>query len=183
MESQTPAEQLKHLLPKLFSSDRAQGERYLLFEITAEITAAIPLEQVGEATRLPATAITTVPQMPSWLLGWSNGRDRVFCVLSLGEFLGLAKAGKIPQQYSTIVVQLQPQKGENSSLLGLAVNRILRTVGIDSEAIMSPIGEFPEELTPYLRGYFQLEEKPVAVLDLTAMTEKIQSQTNSLTAS
>lgn len=182
MESKTPAEQLEHLLPKLFSSDRAQGERYLLFEITAEITAAIRLDQVGVATTLPASAITPIPQMPQWMLGWSNGRDRVFCVISLGEFLGLSKAGKIPQQYSTIVVQLQPEKRENSLILGLTVNRILRTVGIDPETIISPIGEFPAALTPYLRGYFPREEKQIAVLDLTAMTEEIKSQTHSLTS-
>jgi twitching motility protein PilI len=171
METSSTTEQLQKLLPKLFSGDRATGERYLLFRVTSELKAAISLDQVWEATTLPATAVTPIPQMPEWVLGWSNGRDRVYCVLSLDELLGLAQVSKIPQEYTVIVVQWQQEA--RSSLLGLAVHSIIRTVGINPDDIVSPVGEFPSELTPYLRGSLQQDESAIAVLDLDQIVKEI----------
>jgi twitching motility protein PilI len=178
MKATTPTERIKQLLPQLFTNEHISGTRYLLFQITAEVRAAIPLSQVWEATILPATAITPLPQVPSSVLGLHSGRDRVYCVIELGELLGLVTPTKIPQQYPVIVVQVSPPSNldlNNSSffLIGLAVNRILRTVAVNEEEIISPIEEFPAELTPYLQGCLQQDAQQIAVLDLTAITDKI----------
>lgn len=172
MKTSSTTQRLQELLPRLFEKDQqASGERYLWFEITPNIKAAISLTQVWEAISLPATSITPIPQMPSYLLGWSNGRDRVYCVLNLQEFLGLETGNKIPQTYPTIVVQIS--QGQESLLLGLTVHRILRTVMITSEEILSPVEEFPSELTPYLKGYFLYEQQAIALLDLASLKSKI----------
>lgn len=175
MTSTRPTERLQELLPRLFERDRQiTGERYLLFQITTALSAAIPLNQVWEATRLPATAITPVPQMPPYVLGWSNGRDRVYCVISLAEWLALETTTTIPQAYSTIVVQVPSNDGSNRSLLlGLTVNHILRTLAISSEEIRSPVGEFPAPLTPYLQGCIEQDQQLIALLDLAVINKQM----------
>jgi len=179
MEKTSTTERLKQLLPKLFSNDRAAGERYLLFQMTPNLPVAINLNQVWEATNLSTTAITPIPQMPSWILGWANGRDRVFCLIALAEFLGLENISKIPQEYSTIIVQVPTQKGDfQQRLLGLSVHRIIRTLRIQREEIVSPMGEFPQRLTPYLQGYYQQEQEQIALLNLEVIASQIQQQSH-----
>ncbi len=180
MKTTSTTQRLQELLPRLFESERQQlGERYLLFEIASDLRAAINLHQVWEATNLPINTITPIPLMPSHVLGWSNGRDRVYCVISLEELLNLGTATKIPQSYPTIIVQVASNRSENGSfLLGLTVNRILRTVTLRSEDIMSPIGEFPAALTPYLKGYLVHDEQQIALLDLSAIQDQMGSDPN-----
>lgn len=175
MKTTTPTERLKELLPQLFEENRAAGERYLLFQITSDMKAAISLDQVWEATILPLTAITPIPQMPSYVLGWNNGRDRVYCVIDLGEFLELTTSSKIPQQYPTIVVQVPSHrtKTKSSLLLGLTVHGIIRTVTLPTEAIMPSVGEFSSKLTPYLKGCLVGEEETIAVIDLATISQQI----------
>lgn len=180
MKITSTTQRLEQLLPRLFETEQqALGERYLLFEITPNLQAAINLNQVWEATHLPVNAITPVPLMPPHVLGWSNGRDRVYCVISLEELLNLGTATKIPQSYSTIIVQVASNQSDKGTLLlGLTVNRILRTVTLPPEDIMSPVGEFPATLTPYLQGYLVHDDQPIALLDLTALQEQMASDSN-----
>jgi len=173
MERTTPTERLQQLLPRLFSEERVTGERYLLFQLSPDFKAALGLEQVWEATVIPTTAITPIPQMPSYILGWNNGRDRVYCLINLAEFLGLETTTKIPQAYSTIVVQV-PSNGNNRTLLlGLTVNRIIRTLTVNPESITSPAGGGPAQLTPYLQGELEQEQQRIALLDLVAIKDQI----------
>ncbi|PSO50981.1 MAG: hypothetical protein BRC33_01735 [Cyanobacteria bacterium SW_9_44_58] len=175
MTSTRPTERLQELLPRLFETDQQfTGQRYLWFQITPDLSAAISLNQVWEATSLSAAAITPIPQMPPYVLGWSTGRDRVYCVIALAEFLGLETAAKIPQQYSTIVVQVPSHDSTNQSLLlGLTVSRIIRTLAVNPEDIASPVGEFPAALTPYLQGCLQQNQQQIALLDLTAIKDQM----------
>ncbi len=177
MEATTPTERLQQLLPRLFSQERVTGDRYLLFQLTPEITAAITLEQVWEATVVSATAITPIPQMPSYVLGWHNGRDRVYCIVSLQELVGLTTSTKLLQQYSVMVVQLSPKMTSRSEtkplLVGMAVHRILRTIPINQQELVSAVGEFPSTLTPYLSGCIQREQQQIAVLDLNTLAAEM----------
>ncbi|MFP4694061.1 MAG: chemotaxis protein CheW [Halothece sp.] len=180
METPNTTERLKQLLPQLFERDRATGERYLTFEITPSLKAAIPLSLLWEAAILPAVTITPIPQMSPYVLGWHNGRDRVYCVISLAEFLGLASTSEKLrfQKYPTLIVQVPSSQptitGQNQSLLlGLTVSRILRTVTVTPEAHTDRVDGFPAALTPYLQGTLN-QEKPQAVLNLTAITDQIR---------
>jgi twitching motility protein PilI len=180
MKTTSTTRRLQELLPQLFEGDRQQvGERYLLFDISSDLRAAIHLSQVSEATSLPVSTMTPIPLMPSYVLGWHNGRDRVYCVINLEEFLNLGTAQKIPQSYSTIIAQVASNRSESGFLLiGLAVNRILRTVTLPPEEIMSPVGEFPAALTPYLQGYLVHDEQQIALLDLSAIQDQMASDSN-----
>ena len=174
METTNPNERLKQLLPQLLDQDRPKGERYLLWEITPELKAAINLNCVWEATVIPTTALTPIPLMPSWVLGWHSGRDRVYSVISLGEFLDVVSSSKIPQQYPTVVLQIPSRNQENQfQLLGVAVDRILRTVTIPSEKITSSVEGFPNSLTPYLKGSFTQDQQLISLLDLDTITDHI----------
>lgn len=172
MEPTKTTERLQALLPKIFERETVAGERYLLFEIIPEMTAAIPLSQVWEATVLSASLITPIPLMPRWVLGWSNGRDRVFSVIDLADFLAIEQSAKSSQQYSTLVIQIAASE-KDFSLLGIVVHRILRTVTFTEEMIAS-VGEFTP--APYLKGYLQQNEQQIAVLDLENIIHQLQQK-------
>ncbi len=174
MDTKSPTERLQALLPQLFETDRKSGDRYLLFDITPKITAAITLDQIWEATRLSANAVTPIPLMAPYVLGWSSGRDRVYCIIDLADFLTLDISGKIPRQYSVIVVQVPKAGSKNSdfSLLGLSVNRIIRTV-TSTEEVISPEEEPEEALVPYLKGCVPIGAEKIPLLDLNAMVAKM----------
>lgn len=180
MKSSPATQRLQELLPRLFEKQQQIGQRYLLFQITPEIKAAINLERVWEVNHLSSTAITPIPQMPPWVLGWSNGSDRVFCIISLAELLGFSTSSQMSRQYPLVVVQIpnaetfQVNLEKKYLLLGLTVNQIQGTVPISSEQIVSPVGEFPEEITPYLEGTIKQNEEHIAVLNLDQISEKLK---------
>lgn len=173
MKSNPKKQRLQQLLTRLFEKQQQKGQRYLLFQITSDLQAAIKLERVWEVSNLPATAITPIPQMPSWVLGWSNGSDRVFCVISLAEVLGFPSLSQIPRQYSLVVVQV-PTLEKKSIILGLTVNQIQGTIPITSEQIISPVGEFPQEIIPYLEGVIKQDEQQIAVLNLDQISKTLK---------
>lgn len=172
----SPTEQrLRQLLPELFQSPPQRRDRYLRFYLTPEWEAAVSLDDVREAALFSSEAIVAIPNQPSWMLGWASASDRAFGVVALAEWLGLVPtASVIPRHYPTIVVQtartrVDPQTRSDSQavfLLGLAVERLRGTIAIAREEVVSPVGEFPSELTPYLCGCLLQGGDRLAILDL-----------------
>ena len=186
MKSSPATQRLQKLLPRLFETKKQTGQRYLVFQITQDLNVAINLEKVWKVNHLPATAVTAIPQMPAWVLGWANGSDRVFCIIDLAEFLGFSRSSQMLRQYPLVVVQVpspqsfQSRQPDKNILLGFSVNRIQGTIPIHSEQIVSPVGEFPEKIIPYLVGVIKHEQQQVAVLNPDQITQQMSKNVNSI---
>lgn len=163
---------LEQLLPQLFQAKQQPGDAYLRFLLTSDLPTLIEMEVVQESLLVPAEYITPIPNMPEWMLGLMNSRNAVFSVVDFAQMLGLPTGVGNPRQYPVVVVRTStPDKRE--LLLGLMVNKIQGLTRVVSEQIQSPLGAFPESLTPYLQGCVYSGEERMLLLSVEAIASTL----------
>jgi twitching motility protein PilI len=173
MTTNTTLTRLQQLLPELFQPLVVTGDLYLRFQLTPEIPALLPMARVQEALLVPATAISPLPNLPAFTIGIMNARDRVFCVVDLGQLLGLPPLPNNPRDYQVVVIQLsatEPESFDPSSLsaepsLGLAVCRVRGVARFEQQKMQLSVADVPECLQPHLLGCFIEAEKRILVLN------------------
>lgn len=181
MTTNTTLTRLQQLLPELFQPLVVTGDLYLRFQLTPEIPALLPMARVQEALLVPATAISPLPNLPAFTIGIMNARDRVFCVVDLGQLLGLPPLPNNPRDYQVVVIQLSATEPESiaerlhrridpSSLsaepsLGLAVCRVRGVARFEQQKMQLSVADVPECLQPHLLGCFIEAEKRILVLN------------------
>jgi positive phototaxis protein PixI len=177
MTANTTLARLQQLLPQLFEPLEVTGEPYLRFQLTPEIPALLSMERVQEALLVPATAISPLPNLPTFTIGMMNSRDRVFCVVDLGQVLGLPPMSINPREYQIIVIHLgetgdrpiDPGSLATVKCMGLAVRQIRGVVRLEREQLQSIGQDVPECLKPYAVGSFEEPDRQSIVLDAMAI--------------
>ena len=154
--------------------DRSIGEAYLKFHLAPSVPAVLVAEAVEEATVLPTTQVTPMPNMPACLLGLVNRRSRVIWITNLVRLLGLAIPDRPRQQYSTIFVKSGASLGSSMNLssnlsLGLVVDEIIGIVHLSNEALRPLPSQVNPALVPYLRGCAVQDEQILLVLNAEAV--------------
>lgn len=173
MTNNTTLTRLQQLLPELFQPLVVTGDLYLRFQLTPEIPALLPMDRVQEALLVPATAISPLPNLPAFTIGMMNARDRVFCVVDLGQLLGLPPIPTNPRDYQVVVIQLsetEPESIDPSSSsaepsLGLAVRRVRGVARFASQNLQLSAEDVPECLQPHLLGCFIEANEQILVLN------------------
>lgn len=174
----TTTDRLKELLPQLFNTDRLQGNYYLRFQLTNEISASIALEYVLESLTIPGNRITAVPNLPEYVIGLMSSRNQVFLAMDLAHLAGLQPETINSRQYQTIVVKLAHSlapigdtgslvktnsiQNENSiakdaNLFGLTVKQIEGITRISSDRLSNTTDDIPEVLKPFVSQAIALE--------------------------
>ena len=64
MSSLTTTDRLQELLPQLFNTQKLEGDYYLRFQLTDEISGLINLKYVQESLTIKGDRITAVPNLP-----------------------------------------------------------------------------------------------------------------------
>ncbi|PSB00806.1 chemotaxis protein CheW [Merismopedia glauca] len=173
MTANTTFSRLQQLLPELFQPVAVSGDRYLRFQLTPNLPALLSMERVQEALLVPASSISLLPNMPDFTIGMMNSRDRVFCVVDLAQLLGVAPPMMNQREYQVIVVHLPDwaiaSSGGMGKLLGLAVSRVRGIARLSVEQLQSIVGEFPDSLTPYLKGCVFEGKERFLVMDTNAI--------------
>jgi positive phototaxis protein PixI len=178
MTANTNFSKLDRLLPQLFQPVAVTGDAYLRFQLTPEIPALLSIERVQAALLVPASSISSIPNLPAFTIGIMNSRDRVFCVVDLGQLLGLPPMSSRLRDYQVIVIYLDATGAETSDpssplspkCLGLAVPQVSGIARFETATRWrSSVDKFPECLTPYLLGCFIEADKPILVLDPVAI--------------
>ncbi|MGK7893288.1 MAG: chemotaxis protein CheW [Xenococcus sp. (in: cyanobacteria)] len=181
MSTSTPASKVQEILPQLFKASLTPGKPYIQFQLTEQITALIPLEQVHESIIVEASEISLLPSMHESVMGIMSSRNHVFCVIDLAQLLLLESALISSRQYQIIVVKVSPNNRlpdtsvKGGSLLGIAVNNLQGITRLTEEEFCSPQGDFPPSLNPYLRGAVVAEEKQMLVLDPQSIALSLSS--------
>jgi positive phototaxis protein PixI len=177
MTANTTLARLKQLLPQLFQPVAVSGNLYLRFQLTPEIPALLSMERVQEAILVPANAISPLPNLPELTIGMMSARDRVFCVVDLGQLLGLPSLPTNLQNYQVVVINLFAAATEQSDpaelsagkYLGLAVCRVSGVARFDPDTLQVPGQEFPHCLKPYQQGCFAVADNRILVLNTAAI--------------
>ena len=80
------------------------GEAYLKFQLAPRVPAVFAAKSVEEATVLPTSQVTAIPNMPACMMGLVNRRNRVIWLANLVKLLGMPIPDRPTQQYSTVIV-------------------------------------------------------------------------------
>ncbi|WP_309728575.1 chemotaxis protein CheW [Chamaesiphon sp. OTE_75_metabat_556] len=181
MTTNTTLTRLQQLLPELFQPLVVTGDLYLRFQLTPEIPALLPMARVQEALLVPATAISPLPNLPAFMIGMMNARDRVFWVVDLGQLLGLPQILTNPRDYQVVVMQLaatepesfaerlqgriDPAGSSNEPSLGLAVSRVRGVARFEPQHLQLSVADVPACLQPHLLGCFIEADKQILVFN------------------
>ena len=141
--------------------------RVLVFSLGKE-NYCIDVRQAKEVIRMPVT--TRVPNVPAFVIGVANLRGEIISILDMHYFFGLEPQGK-SQDVRVIVTDLS---GES---VGLRVDRVKDTVGIDEEEIQAPLATLKGLLAGFTKGQVAYGEDILSYLDLEKVLqcEEIQS--------
>jgi len=139
------------------------ADSYLKFQLNQQTAAVLSMKHTQEAILIPIESVTSMPNMPTCILGLMNWRSRIIWVVDLPRMLNLESLDYRLRQYSTIVIQVE------SLVLGLVVQEIKGTTKFIADEIHSPIGQVASSLVPYLCGCVVQQEEILLVLDAQAI--------------
>ncbi len=172
MSSLTTTEKLKQLLPQLFSSETIEGNSYLKFQLTSELSALIDLAQVQESLVITNREITAIPNLSEYVLGLMTSRSQVFLAIDLAHAMALSPETINSREYQVIVVKTNyHQISEEPSLLGLVVRRILGVSRIVNAKLKSSDLEIPPAIVPFVKGAIQEKETTSFAIDIQKLID------------
>jgi len=178
MASSTTKDRLEKLLPELFSEQNISGDSYLRLQLNSQILALIDLNQVQESFVVPSREITTIPNVPEYVLGLMTSRSEVFFALDLAHLIGLSPEIINCRQYQVIVVQTSvadelikdnAEQSDNPNFLGLVVNRILGVSRILDDDFESLDGDIPDVLSHFVKGSIKQQDNKYLLLDIKSL--------------
>lgn len=140
------------------------GDAYLKFQLAPRVPAVIAARSVEEATVIPVSDVTAIPNMPPCMLGLVNRRNRVIWIANLVRLLGMPVLERPRAQYSIAIVKA-------GSSLGLMVDEIEGIVHLSADALSPPPPQVNPILVPYLGGCAVQDGQIVLVLDAEAILQ------------
>ena len=140
------------------------GESYLKFQLAPRVPAVFAAQVVEEATVLPASQVTAIPNMPPCVLGLINRRSRVIWMANLVRLLGMPVPDRPRQEYSMVIVK-------SGASLGLVVDEIDGIIHLPVSALRPPPSQANPVLLPYLRGCAVQADQLLLVLDAEAVLQ------------
>jgi positive phototaxis protein PixI len=169
MTKNTTLARLQQLLPQLFEPVVVSGDPYLRFQLSTDLTALLSMERVEEALQVSASSISPLPNLPDFAIGMMSARDRVFCVVDLGQLLGLPALPVNPRNYQIIVISFRPLGTENhdgsEKYLGLAVLKVVGVARFETKPLPMLAENCPTCLEPYLLGSLTEKNLQISVLN------------------
>jgi positive phototaxis protein PixI len=169
MTTNTTLSRLQQLLPQLFEPSVIAGDPYLRFQLTTEIPALLSMDRVQEALLVPASSISPLPNLPDLAIGMMNARDRVFCVVDLGQLLGLPSLPVNPRNYQIIIIDFRALGTESrdgsEKYLGLAVHQVAGVARFETTPLPMLAADCPASLEPYLLGSLTEKNRQISVLN------------------
>ena len=141
------------------------ADGYLKFQLNRQTSAVLSMRHTQEAIIVPVESITSMPNMPTCILGLMNWRSRILWAIDLPRMLNLEYLDNKARQYNMIIIRME------SVLLGLVVQEIQGTTKFMSDEIRSPVGQVASSIVPYLRGCVVQEKEILLVLDAQAIMQ------------
>lgn len=156
------------LIPNKPQKTKNQGDTYLKFKLNQQTPALLAMSQAQEVILLPPNRLTSMPNMPPFVLGLMNRRSRVIWVINLAQMLGLNETLSTVQQYNVVIIR------NGSVSLGVVVQSVEGVIRLTQERIQSVQGQISSALVPYLRGCTCSETEILLVLDAAGIIRNLQ---------
>jgi purine-binding chemotaxis protein CheW len=134
-------------------------DQYLVFTL-AGLDYAVSTASLLEVSRL--SSITSVPNVPPWVLGVANVRGDIVSMVDLGAFLGLTQTFASVPDGRVLVVRTISQE----IMAGLLVEKVKGLRLISGDRITVPAASFENRLSPFMRGVSDIDGRLLVFLDL-----------------
>jgi purine-binding chemotaxis protein CheW len=136
---------------------RQEGEQHIVFSVAGG-QYAIPVGQVIELSKPPE--ITSVPSIPSFVLGVSNVRGEVISVLDLAQFLGFNATDQTLLSRMLVV-----RVGTEKLTSGFLVDEVEGLVQVDRQSLREPTSPIKDRVAPFLKGVCEHEKQLLNIMD------------------
>lgn len=158
MNNLSTTDRLQDLLPQLFSNKKYEGNYYLKFQLTSQINALLDLKYVQESKIIDSTQITSIPNLPEYVVGMMSCRNRVFLAVDLAHLVGFIPQTINLRQYQTIIVDNSQDDlpSAEAHLYGLTVRKIQGITRILPEQFNGEIASAPDILCPFVQSFVEL---------------------------
>ena len=147
-------------------------ETYLRFQLEQHTPAILAVEYVQEVLIVPTRRLTPMPNMPKYMLGLLNRRNRVLWVIDLAKMLNLQAFDADTRQYNIAIVQV----GQVS--LGLVVHAVKDVTRFTRDRVQSVQGLVTTALAPYLHGCILQQKEIMLVLNAEAIVHSLALHSN-----
>ena len=157
-------------LSQRFSSSLNRDEHdprsaYLKFYINETTPALLSMKNLQEAAVLQSRLLTTMPNMPPYILGLTNRRSKVIWVLDLSQMIGLMPISSINQQLDALVVKI------GGFFSALAVYKVEGIIRVDPDDISTAPSHLSPDLVPFLEGCLMQDKTAFLILDAEALAQ------------
>jgi purine-binding chemotaxis protein CheW len=135
-------------------------DQYVRFSLEDALF-AIPLSNSLEVAYLPD--VTSLPNLPVWVLGVSNIRGEIISVVDLKRLFGWPSVGPRKRDHLILV--------HNKKLkIGITVDRVMRILSLEQGVTDLANAQFErEEVRRFLRGYAASEQRITYILDVDVL--------------
>ncbi|QDL07334.1 chemotaxis protein CheW [Brasilonema octagenarum UFV-E1] len=148
--------ELNPLLPEINLS------KLLRFPLGLQDSGLLPLEQIGEISRVNLASILPIPEMPSCILGICHWRGEMLWLLDLNHLIGYPH---LTMQATPVAIVVKV----NEQAIGLVVPQVDDIESYDLQQLQKAApGLFPPKLLPFVLGALPNGN---IVLDVTAITQ------------
>ena len=155
----------RRLASSLDPEEKDSRSVYLKFHIDPHTSALLSMKNIQEAAVLPSRLLTTMPNMPPYVLGLTNRRSRVMWVIDISQMIGLPKISIIPQKIDILVIKV------GAFMAALAIHKIEGTMRIAPEDINAAPSHLSPALIPYLQGCVLKDRNIFLALDAEAIAQ------------
>lgn len=147
----------------------SEGEKYIVFQLDEKFY-GISSKSVSEvASTLP---VTSLPNVPEWVLGIANLRGDVISILDLRKLWG--KTTENPPKQRLLIFHSAP----NDSPIALVVDRVNEMVSISQEEINFSAEDFTASF-PTFFGRAEYKSHPLFLLDIDKMLSSLTVEKSS----
>jgi twitching motility protein PilI len=127
--------------------------------------------------------ICPIPGVPPTVLGVVNQRGRLLWVLELSDLLGLVSPKRLESEHSLKLVVLTASTAASTvgaeRQLGCVVSALKGIVTLDSTKFKPVSAKLFPTLGSFLSGVAEIEDSPVAVLNVNAVLTAVSVPNNS----
>ena len=153
--------------PQANQLQRILRDTYLRFQVEPDTPAILSVEYVQEVLIVPATRLTAMPNMPNYVLGLLNRRNRVLWVIDLAQMLNLKTFAADTKQYNMAIIRV------GQVPLGVVVHAVKGVTQFTPESMQSVQGLVTSVLSQYLHGCILQQQEILLVLKAEAIVDSL----------
>ncbi|MBV9388833.1 MAG: purine-binding chemotaxis protein CheW [Chroococcidiopsidaceae cyanobacterium CP_BM_ER_R8_30] len=154
-------------VPQTNQLQRILRDTYLKFLIEQDTPAILAVEYVQEVIVVPSTSLNSMPNMPNYILGLLNRRNKILWVIDLAQMLNLKAFTADTKQYNLAIIKV------GQIPLGIVVYAVQGVTQFAPENLQSVQGLVTSTLAYYLHGCILQQQEILLVLKAEAIVQSL----------